>query len=130
LAALLIPKIYFRRKDPLIWYGAALCVYMFVMSGSIYNAIRGTPFWHQTADGKVVSYIYPSAREQFIVEGYIMASLLTGLGLLVVALNTVPFMFKNPWTQRSFAMGFIILLVYGFNLLRAIMKKKYGHYPL
>jgi len=128
LLLILIPKVYARRKDPMIWFAASVCVYLFVMSGSIYNAIRGTPFWHQSQDGSIM-FFYPSSRDQFIVEGYIMAVFLTGMGMLVVALSKVQEL-DNPWAKRILVLVIITALTTGFNTLRLIVRRKYGHYPV
>lgn len=128
MAASLVPKIYIKRRDPMLWYAAALSVFAIVMSGTIYNAIRGAPFWHYNQEG--IMYFYPSAREQFVIEGYIMAAVFIGMGLMIVGLNTVVFWVNNQWYRRTFALLFIAGLTFGFNFVRGIVRRKYGYYPI
>jgi len=128
MAASLVPKVLAKRRDPMLWYAAALSVFAIVMSGTIYNAIRGAPFWHYNQDG--IMYFYPSAREQFVIEGYIMASIFIGMGLLIVGLNTVVFWVENAWFRRALAVLLITGLTIGFNFVRGIVRRKYGHYPI
>lgn len=45
------------------------------MAGTVYNSIHAPPFAYRHPQSKQLYLIYPSARQQFVGEGLIMAGL-------------------------------------------------------
>jgi len=76
-----------RLRDPMVWFVITMGLYFIVMAGIAYNFIRSPPYSdtnHQTGE---VTYISPQARSQYVAEGFIIATLMTTTGLLIVAIG-------------------------------------------
>jgi len=129
IAYLLAPRIKRAFKNPMFWFVLSLGVYGFTMAGVVFNAIHAPPWYYKHPQNGQTYYIYPSARQQFVAEGLIMAVLLTGTGLIFVGFSAWVPTLKTAWAKR---VGFVMLSVC-FLLSHAqvmqIFRSKYGFYP-
>jgi len=123
------PRIKNLVNKPMFWFAVSLGVYCFTMSGAVFNAIHMPPWSHVDPRTKHITYIYPSARQQFVSEGLILAVLLSGLGLLFVSFSSWIPTLKEAWQKR---VGFTLLgLCFYLSLaqLMALFRVKHGWYP-
>jgi len=130
LIIVVIPKIMIAFKQPMFWFAIALGVYCFVMSGAVFNAIHTPPWFYSHPHTGQILLIYPAARQQFVIEGILMASVFAVLALLIAAINDWIPKIQNQWNQR---IAFILVAsafygVYTFTMM--IFRKKYSFYPL
>lgn len=54
-----------------LWGTGAVCFCFMMVSGQMWNHIRGPPFVHKTPNG-AIAYIHGSAQGQFVLETYIV----------------------------------------------------------
>jgi len=113
-------------KEKLLWFALCLAVYFISMAGVIFNAIHNPPWSYIEPQSKQTMYFYPSARQQFVAEGIIMATLLSGISLVVVAFGAWIPHIKDNIKRRVL---FFILAFLFFSLhqqITKIFKSKYG----
>jgi len=127
---LLAPRIQRAISNTMFWFVLSLGVYAFTMAGVVFNAIHPeVGFSYKHPQSGQTYYIYPSARTQFVAEGYIMAVLLTGTGLLFVLFSAWVPTLKTPWAKRA---GFAVLglsFLLSHSQVMNIFRSKYGFYP-
>ncbi|KAJ8724766.1 hypothetical protein PYW07_015724 [Mythimna separata] len=134
--------LYLRRNNLEFLYNKqmwAVCAVFFcfaLVSGQMWNHIRGPPFFHRTKNGPV--YINGGSHGQFILESYIVAVLngavVVGMILMIEAAGGV----KNTEVVRSQAegkrrrfqsiVGLILVCVF-FSLLLSVFRAKTQGYP-
>lgn len=111
------------------WFWLSMVIYFFVMSGSVFNAIHQPPWFYKNPQTQQIMFIYPSARQQFVVEGFLMASILIGLGLAVIGFTVLIPKFSDLWKQRSAAIFLISIFYFLYQSLLIIFRSKYPWYP-
>jgi len=129
LIKLLYDKIRTFGYNSMVGFALSVCVFAFVMAGTIFNAIHNPGMFYRNPASKQLMLIYPSTRHQFVVEGIIMATLFTLGGLFFVGFTSHVPSFKDAWKQRGMFMvcacGFFTCLFYTMT----IFKVKHGYYP-
>jgi len=89
-----------RLQDPMVWFVITMGLYFIVMAGIAYNFIRSPPYSDTNPNTGEVTYIAPQARSQYVAEGLIIATLMTGTGILIVAIgDLIPYM-RSAINQR------------------------------
>lgn len=58
-----------------IVFGLILIELFIVYGGTVFNAIRGTPWYYVKHETGGLNWIIPEMRSQFAMEGYIIATL-------------------------------------------------------
>nr|CAD7592208.1 unnamed protein product [Timema genevievae] len=111
-----------------IW-GIGAVFFCFVMvSGQMWNHIRGPPFVHKTSSGGV-AYIHGSSQGQFVLETYIVivlnASIVLGMILMTEAASHKGDLKK----RRILAIVGLVLVVTFFSLILSIFRSKAHGYP-
>lgn len=125
---MVLPKLSTIYKQPMFWFAMSLAVYGFVMSGGVYNSIHN-PGWYYKAPNGAVTLIYPSPRQQFIVEGLLMSATLTGIGLITISLTQYIPLAKDPWQQRVLFAIIATAWVACYRFLFSVFRMKNRHYP-
>ncbi|XP_010776270.1 tumor suppressor candidate 3-like, partial [Notothenia coriiceps] len=69
------------------WAMAALCVVFAMISGQMWNHIRGPPYAHKNPQNGQVSYIHGSSQAQFVAESHIILLLNAAITMGMVLLN-------------------------------------------
>eukprot|EP01111_Echinosteliopsis_oligospora_P017427 TRINITY_DN753_c0_g1_i1.p1 TRINITY_DN753_c0_g1~~TRINITY_DN753_c0_g1_i1.p1 ORF type:complete len:331 (+),score=54.81 TRINITY_DN753_c0_g1_i1:62-1054(+) len=115
-----------RFYEPMLWFVVAIGVYYICMAGISYNLIRKPP----TADysGGRVNYISPSPRSQYVGEGFIIATLFTAIGMLLVALTEAVPMGKTVMQKKGIFYGCCAVLFLCLMTVNNIYRQKY-HSP-
>jgi len=91
---------YPRRADPMLWFTVAVIIYFVVMAGLIFNYLRGPPLMDVNPHNGEMNFISPNGRSQFIVEGFIVAGLLTASGILYIYIADFIPEYKSGVRQR------------------------------
>ncbi|EDW04063.1 tumor suppressor candidate 3 [Drosophila grimshawi] len=133
LAALVGSFLYIRRNNLEFLYnknlwGAAAVFFCFAMiSGQMWNHIRGPPLVHKTQNGGV-AYIHGSSQGQLVVETYIVmflnAMIVLGMILLIESGTQKP---NNR--NRIIAIAGLVLLTVFFSFLLSVFRSKAQGYP-
>ncbi|CAG0880516.1 unnamed protein product [Cyprideis torosa] len=82
--------VYLRRnnldflKNKTMWSVLCLCFVFAMISGQMWNHIRGPPLLHRSKNG--IGYIHGSSQAQFILETYIVILMYGGISLGIILL--------------------------------------------
>jgi len=125
----IIPRLKGWIKHKLFWFALGMGAFAFSMAGIVYDLIHTPPFYYNHPQTKQAMFIYPSARQQFIAEGLIMAVLLTATGLVVIGIALVPTV-KDNFKKRILFAGLAILFFTLYSQCYKIFKVKYPWYPM
>ena len=127
--------LYMRRNNLDFLYnktawGLILCVFVFAMiSGQMWNHIRGPPLVHKTQGGQV-AYIHGSSQGQFVLETYFVMIL---YGLIVLGMvwltDAAEANGDSIGKRRLFAIVGLALFAFFFSLILSIFRSKAGGYP-
>jgi len=126
---LLYEKFHAQAKKPLFWFIPSLGVFAFSMAGVVFNMIHSPMFSYRNPQNGQFHYIYPSARHQFVLEGLIMAVVLSSLVLVLVGVGAVVPSIRDPVKQRV-SFGFLVAAYFIlWTWLMSIFRAKYNWYP-
>jgi len=78
-------KIINNRREPSFWFLVCLGIVAFAYCGMIYNVNRGTPLFYFSPDQGLM-LLYPGIRNQFLLESFVMGSVMCAGGVVLVAL--------------------------------------------
>jgi len=110
------------------WSLIALFFVFAMISGQMWNHIRGPPFVQKTQSGGV-SYIHGSSQGQFVLETYfvmvIYALIVGGMIMLTEAGDSK----GDVGKRRILAVVGLALLAFFFSLILSIFRSKAGGYP-
>ncbi|CAK9797819.1 Magnesium transporter protein 1 [Anthophora plagiata] len=111
-----------------IWGLGALLFTLMMISGQMWNHIRGPPFVHRSSSGNV-AYIHGSSQGQFMLETYIVM-VLNGAVVLGMILMTEAASRKGDVKKRRIfaAIGAGLVAIF-FSLLLSIFRNKAPLYP-
>merc|ERR1712218_594559 len=125
--------LYLRRnnleflQNKTAWGTLALFFVMGMISGQMWNHIRGPPLVQKTQGG--VAYIHGSSQGQFVLETYFV-SMLYGLIVFGMILLTEAATGKGDvGKRRLLAIIGLVLLAFFFSLILSILRSKAGGYP-
>merc|ERR1712241_734548 len=101
-------------------------VFVFIMiSGQMWNHIRGPPFVQRTQKG--VSYIHGSQQGQFVAETYFIAALYATIVFgMIMMTEAAEGKAGNVGKRRIFAIIGLALVSFFFSLLISIFRSKMG----
>lgn len=126
--------LYLRRNNldfiynKTIWSLGAMFFTLTMISGQMWNHIRGPPFIHKAPNGNV-AYIHGSSQGQFVLESYIVM-ILNGAVVLGMILMTEAASRKGDMKKRRiFAVMGLGLVAVFFSLLLSIFRNKAQAYP-
>merc|ERR1711997_965713 len=134
LFALVGGLLYLRRNNleflynKTAWSLLALFFVFAMMSGQMWNHIRGPPFIHKTQNGGV-AYIHGSSQGQFVLETYFVMMI---YGLIVagmIMLTEAGESKADVGKRKIFAVVGLGLLAFFFSLILSIFRSKAGGYP-
>ncbi|KAH8410373.1 hypothetical protein KR215_000860 [Drosophila sulfurigaster] len=133
LVALVGSFLYIRRNNleflynKNLWGAIALFFCFAMISGQMWNHIRGPPLVHKTQNGGV-AYIHGSSQGQLVVETYIVmflnAMIVLGMILLIESGTQ-----KANNRNRIMAMVGLVLLTVFFSFLLSVFRSKAQGYP-
>ncbi|VVC86955.1 unnamed protein product [Leptidea sinapis] len=141
LAFLIAVFLYLRRHNleflynKQMWAVSALFFCFAMVSGQMWNQIRGPPFLHRNKNGPV--YINSGSHGQFIIESYIVAVLngavVVGMILMIESAGGVKgteARNQQEGKKRRFqsVVGLVMVCVF-FSLLLSIFRSKTQGYP-
>jgi len=133
LFALVAGLLYLRRnnleflQNKTAWGILALFFVFAMISGQMWNHIRGPPLVQKTQSG--VAYIHGSSQGQFVLETYFV-SMLYGLIVFGMILLTEAAQGKGDvGKRRLLAIIGLVLLAFFFSLILSIFRSKAGGYP-
>jgi len=134
LIALVGGLVYLRRNNleflfnKNTWSMLAMFFILSMLSGQMWNHIRGPPFVHKSQSGGV-AYIHGSSQAQFVLETYFVMGLyglvVIGLILLCEAGDEK----AEPGLRRIQAVAGLALTVFFYSLVLSIFRSKAQGYP-
>ncbi|KAB0798828.1 hypothetical protein PPYR_06881 [Photinus pyralis] len=133
LFALVAGFLYLRRNNldflynKNMWATGALFFCFTMVSGQMWNHIRGPPFAHKNQQGQV-AYIHGSSQGQFVLETYIVMVLNAAivLGMILITESGGK---GDPKKKKILAIAGVILVSVFFSLILSIFRSKTSGYP-
>ncbi|XP_015517287.1 tumor suppressor candidate 3 [Neodiprion pinetum] len=126
--------LYLRRNNldfiynKTIWGLNALFFTFAMVSGQMWNHIRGPPFIHKSQNG-AVAYIHGSSQGQFILETYIVMVLNGAVVLGMIMMTEAAARKGDVRKRRIFAVIGLGLVAVFFSLILSIFRNKAQGYP-
>ncbi|XP_064404958.1 magnesium transporter protein 1-like [Halichondria panicea] len=112
------------------YWAAAAMVWVFVMiSGQMWNHIRGPPFSHRNPQTGEVGYFSGTSQYQFIAETYFIFVLYAVISGGVIMMNEKFVLFEDLGIQKVTPMVGLGIVVIVFGYLLSIFRLKYQGYP-
>ncbi|KAF6032363.1 hypothetical protein EB796_009324 [Bugula neritina] len=134
--ALLAGLIYLKRDSldflfqKSTWGVIVISFILVMMSGQMWNQIRGASFAHRDPRTGAMSYIHGSSQGQFVMETYIVMGLHGAISIGVILMNEANTMKDLSDQQRKGMAGIgFAMLVFFFSVILAIFRSKYQGYP-
>jgi len=134
LLAFVVGMLYFRKNNLEFLYnsttwGFIALTFVFVMiSGQMWNHIRGPPLMQKTRDGNV-AYIHGSSQGQFVAETYIVGMMYACVSLGMVMVTWAANSKEDGTKRRVVTMLGIGMVAVFFSLLLSVFRNKAGGYP-
>ena len=134
LIALVGSLVYLRRNNlEFLFNNTTWCMFsMFfvlsMISGQMWNHIRGPPFVHKTASGGV-AYIHGSSQAQFVMETYFVLGMYGLFVLGMILLCEAGDQKADPGLRRIQAVAGLGLSMFFYSLILSIFRSKAGGYP-
>jgi len=126
---LLMHNAYNKFRNNMFWFILVMGVFAISMAGLVYNSINKPPFSYKNPYNQQVHLIYPNSRQQFQIEGLIMAGLLSGISLSIIGfVHYVPYWKSGLNKRLGFALFSLIFGVF-YILIWKIFKLKHPYYP-
>ena len=120
--------------NPIYWSIISIGIVLIMISGQMWNQIRGPPLVHRNPSTGETGYFSGSSHYQFVAETVVVLMLYFGITCALILLNPdfMPFGPKNivgiP-SRGLFTLCGLILFVFIFSYLLSIFKMKYQGYP-
>ncbi|XP_065158987.1 tumor suppressor candidate 3 isoform X2 [Atheta coriaria] len=111
-----------------MWAMGALFICFMMVSGQMWNHIRGPPFFHKGQNGQV-SYIYGSSQGQFVLETYIVMVLNAAIVLGMILLTESASKRGDPKKKKIYAIAGLVLVSVFFSLILSVFRSKTQGYP-
>lgn len=120
--------------NPIYWALLSIAIVLVMISGQMWNQIRGPPLVHRDPNTGATGFFSGSSHYQFVAETGIVFALYGGLTASLILLNhdLLPLRTKNviglPSRGLS-SLGGLLMFVIIFSYLLSIFKMKYQGYP-
>ncbi|XP_017769824.1 PREDICTED: tumor suppressor candidate 3 [Nicrophorus vespilloides] len=111
-----------------LWAVGALFFCFMMVSGQMWNHIRGPPFFHKGQNGQI-SYIHGSSQGQLVIETYIVMVLNAAVVLGMILLTESANKNTDPKKKKVFAIAGLVLLTVFFSLILSVFRSKTQGYP-
>jgi len=134
LIALVGGLVYLRRNNleflfnKNTWSMLAMFFVLSMLSGQMWNHIRGPPFVHKSQSGGV-AYIHGSSQSQFVLETYFVMGLYGLIVLGMVLLCEAGDEKAEPGLRRIQAVAGLALTIFFYSIVLSIFRSKAGGYP-
>lgn len=126
---------YFKRENLHVlyntryWAVAAMAWVFIMLSGQMWNHIRGPPFAHRNPQTGETGYFSGTSQFQFIAETYIVLGLYALISVGMILMNEKFDVFEDMGVQKVTPMIGLGLVVLVFAYLLSIFRMKYQGYP-
>jgi len=110
------------------WCVLAVFFVLSMISGQMWNHIRGPPFVHNSLSGGV-SYIHTSSQGQFVLETYFVMGMYGMIVMGVILLCEAGDEKVDPGLRRIQAVAGLCFLAFFYSLVLSVFRGKAGGYP-
>ncbi|XP_046853766.1 tumor suppressor candidate 3-like [Xenia sp. Carnegie-2017] len=111
------------------WAICALSIVFCMLSGQMWNHIRGPAYAHRNPENGQVNYIHGSSQYQFIAETHIILGLYAAYTIGLILLNEKAIEAVDSNKKKLLTIGGLASVVIFFSLLLFIFRSKYHGYP-
>ncbi|KAK2726390.1 tumor suppressor candidate 3-like [Artemia franciscana] len=135
LFGLVAALLYLRRNNleflynKNMWAFISVVFVLVMISGQMWNHIRGPPFLHRNQNGGI-AYVHHSSQGQFVFETYIIFAIYAGIAFSLVIMTEAASGDKGDGKKkRIYAVVGLVMFAVFFSLLLSIFRSKAGGYP-
>ena len=115
--------------EPKYWAALAM-IWIFVMlSGQMWNHIRGPPLYHRNPQTGQVGYFSGTSQYQFVAETYFVLLLYILISVGVVLMGDKFTILEDIGIQKYAPLAGLAIVVLTFGYLLSIFRMKYQGYP-
>lgn len=125
--AVLGPLFWRFRKNTSIYLLASFAIYLFCVSGGMYNILKETPWAHFDDSGEM-SYVHGGSGWQLTSESYICGGVQLAIGIVVIFLSTKAVEVESPGSRQVMSVAALITAVYLWAKIRHLVSYKMGGY--
>ncbi|GJQ65248.1 hypothetical protein Trydic_g7376 [Trypoxylus dichotomus] len=111
-----------------MWAIGALFFCFSMVSGQMWNHIRGPPFVHKNQNGQI-AYIHGSSQAQFVLETYIVMVLNGAIVLGMILLTESGNRKRDSKKRKILAVAGLVLVSVFFSLILSVFRSKTQGYP-
>jgi len=123
----LVRAIYRRLYDGVVYFVGTLVIYFITMAGIVFNFIRNPPLYDVNPRDGRLHLIMSGARNQYVVEGIIAATVIVTSGLVFVAFTKVVPK-TTGWRQTVVFILISVLFIFSLLFMNSLHMIKY-HVP-
>ncbi|KAI5705798.1 tumor suppressor candidate 3-like [Diaphorina citri] len=133
LFAIVAVFLYVKRNNleflynKLMWGVAAVLFCFAMISGQMWNHIRGPPFIHKNQNG--IAYIHGSSQGQFVLETYIVILLNAAIVVGMILISEAATRKNDVRVRRTMAVVGLGLVAFFFSVILSIFRSKAHGYP-
>lgn len=106
-------------KNPMLWFGLVVLVYIFSVGGGHYSWIHNTPLAVVDKSGRM-QYIAGGSRSQYVAEGFFVSFTCVCISGLVIAIQELPSYIPNKSGQTAVGSMMFFLTVGAIGALLAL----------
>lgn len=131
IAAMLIGLVGFtvlrNLYNPMLWWALWMIVYVVCIGGVVYDILHGAQIVGIAQKTGVTEYIASGPRSQYIVEGFLMSSLISLGGCALICIN-ISAKYERSWLTRLVGFCSILALVFSVYQCTKVYKEKVAWY--
>jgi len=116
------------RSYPIVYFALSSCVFLFSISGGMFNIIREVPWYQYDRNTGRVTYFTSGNQMQLGYEGYIMGALQVAAGLVMVALSAFAIRIKSSALRNAALTGLLASLYWLTFMIRSLYRFKMSYY--
>lgn len=103
-------------KNPMLWFGLVVLVYIFSVGGGHYSWIHNVPLAVVNKEGKT-EYVASGSRSQYVAEGFFVSATCVSISVLVILIQELPSVMPSKAGQTVVGMGLYSMTVFAIVLL-------------
>lgn len=97
-------------RNPMLWFGIVVLVYIFSVGGGHYSWIHDTPLAVVDKAGRM-QYIAGGSRSQYVAEGFFVSFTCVCISGLVIAIQELPSVIPFKGTQTALGMSMFFMTI-------------------
>lgn len=103
-------------KNPMVWFGLVVLVYIFSVGGGHFSWIHNTPLAYVNQNGGW-QFFANGSRSQYVAEGFFVSATCVSISVLVILIQEMPTVIPNKANQAGCGMVMITMTMMAITTL-------------